>query len=161
MKIGQLIGILLILLLLLLGATYALTERSSTSPQATVAGVGADLLGGDVGDATTTVVTTRVIHIVEYTDQGFEPAVVEPRVGDVVRFVNTTDGVMWVASLPHDTHGAYSGTTYPDHCASSTDAFDQCSAGDEYDFVVGKRGAWEYHNHLVPSMTGTVRVVGE
>lgn len=86
---------------------------------------------------------------VDLTDNGFSPASVTIKKGETVKFVNKSTGPMGVASNPHPTH-----TDYP--------GFDQnksASQGQkEYDFTFEKVGTWGYHNHLNPSVTGTVVV---
>lgn len=86
---------------------------------------------------------------VTYSDKGFSPASVEIKFGDSVRFVNTTNGAMSVASNPHPQHTNYS-------------EFDQWKTSQqgqrEFTFTFGKAGNWTYHNHLSPAQGGTVIV---
>lgn len=86
---------------------------------------------------------------VNYTDQGFVPKTITIKRGETVRFMNqASTGYMWVGSDPHPSH-----TDYP--------GFDQKAVGqkgDIYEFTFSNPGTWGYHNHLDPSMTGTVIV---
>ncbi len=86
---------------------------------------------------------------VSYTDTGFEPATLEVEAGTTVTFVNNSTGLMWTASDVHPTHDELPG-------------FDQQEggeAGTKYSFTFTEVGEWTYHNHLVPTDTGTVVVV--
>lgn len=96
---------------------------------------------------------------VEYTEQGFAPKEISIKQGDSVKFINKSSGQMWVASAMHPSHKIYSGTALNEHCPDSkSDAFDQCSAGQEFLFIFNKAGSWNYHNHLNASQFGKVVV---
>ena len=86
---------------------------------------------------------------VTYDGSSFSPKVVTIKKGDSVIFINQSDKSMSVASNPHPTH-----TDYP--------GFDQYKSAEKgmasYTFVFEKVGTWGYHNHLNPSVTGTVKV---
>jgi len=164
MKISQLIGILIILLLLLLGAVYALQERAETRSSPPLASVSSEHTTGtnidrtEGSEGTTTVITREVVHIVNFTEDGFEPKQVAVQLGEKVKFVNTTDDLMWVASLPHDTHAHYGGAGFPEHCHAGGPVFDQCAPSDTYIFTFEQKGEWGFHNHLAAEHVGTVVV---
>lgn len=80
-----------------------------------------------------------------YTDDGFVPSSLTVSVDTTVTFINEADLPMWVASNPHPVH-----TDYPD--------FDQRQEGDSYSFIFTEAGSFSYHNHMVPTDTGTVIV---
>ncbi len=80
-----------------------------------------------------------------YTNTGFLPENLTISVGDTVEFYNKSDNLMWVASDPHPSH-----TDYPE--------FDQNEPEDYFTFTFNETGEWAFHNHLVPSHTGTVKV---
>ena len=86
--------------------------------------------------------------MVTYSDTGFSPTSLSVKVGDTVTFQNESSKDMWVASAPHPTH-----TAYPEF-----DAKADTTAGGSYMFTFTKAGTWKYHNHLNPSMTGTIIV---
>lgn len=92
--------------------------------------------------------TDSETHVVEFTDQGFDPFVLEIDRGDTVRFVDNASITMWVASDPFPTNIGYSNTTKNEHCAdnSTVEAFDQCSTGEVFEFTFEKSGEWGYHN---------------
>jgi hypothetical protein len=90
------------------------------------------------------VAETRVL----YEDDGFHEPVVYVKLGSTVVFQNNSNRDMWIASAPHPTH-----TAYPE--------FDQKKSvvrGGLYTFIFTKVGAWKYHNHMMPSQTGTIVV---
>ena len=85
---------------------------------------------------------------ITYTDSGFAPTTITIKEGQTVRFLNTSNKLMWVASDPHPTH-----TDYP--------GFDQLTAvakGKDYVFTFTKIGTWGYHNYLGRSHTGSITV---
>jgi plastocyanin len=84
---------------------------------------------------------------VAITGSGFSPASVTIKAGDTVVWKNNDSVAHVVASNPHPVHtdlpGLYSGTLSP---------------GLSYSFVFQKKGAWGYHCHVFPAMTGTIIV---
>lgn len=88
--------------------------------------------------------------IVRFTDNGFEPAIVTVKRGDMVKFINESSITeMWVASNPHPQH-----TDYP--------GFDQqqgVKKDGQYTFGFQNAGIWSYHNHLSPEKTGRIVVL--
>ena len=89
--------------------------------------------------------------IVTYNSSGFNPSVININKGDTVKFVNESSGSMWVASDPHPVHTDY----------SAFDAQKNYSNGESYSFTFTESGAYEYHNHVNPSMRGTVIVLDD
>ena len=78
----------------------------------------------------------------------FSPAVITVKKGTTVTWTNTGSAQVWIASDPHPTH-----TDYP--------GFDSKAAigtGETYSFTFDKVGSWGYHNHLNPTVKGTVIV---
>lgn len=78
----------------------------------------------------------------------FSPAVVTVKKGSTVTWTNDGDAQVWIASNPHPTH-----TDYP--------GFDSKAAidpGNTYSFTFNNVGSWGYHNHLNPTVQGTVIV---
>lgn len=85
---------------------------------------------------------------VVYGTGGFVPKTVTVKKGTSVRWVNQSNGSMWVASGIHPTHQLLPG-------------FDQLKSvgtGGTYDYTFVKVGTWQYHNHLVPTDLGYVVV---
>ena len=91
---------------------------------------------------------TPSTQTVTYTANGFSPASITIKAGDTVIFKNNSAADFWPASGPHPTH-----TNYPEF-----DAKKAISAGSSYSFTFTKVGSWKYHNHLSPSLTGTITV---
>lgn len=86
--------------------------------------------------------------IVEYTEGDFVPNTLTVPIGTIVTFTNNTEKSMWVASNPHPVHTDLSG-------------FDQkkgVGKEDGYSFTFTQKGAWGFHNHLVPKDKGIVIV---
>jgi len=83
---------------------------------------------------------------VRYTDKGFVPNKVEVPAGSMVEFINASSKDMWVASVPHPQH-----TKLP-----TFDQFRAYKKGAIYRYVFQKKGSWEYHDHISPSLGGVV-----
>ncbi len=86
---------------------------------------------------------------VRYTDKGFVPDKVEVPAGSMVEFVNESSDIMWVASIPHPAH-----TKLP-----TFDQFRGFKKGAIYRYAFDKKGTWEYHDHVKPSLGGEVNVL--
>ena len=106
------------------------TSQTSTSPPA---------------DTSTPVPSTKTVT---YTTSGFSPGSLTIKTGDTVVFKNNSAADFWPASGPHPTH-----TNYPEF-----DAKKAISAGVSYSFTFTRTGSWKYHNHLNPTLTGTITV---
>lgn len=99
--------------------------------------------------STTTLVAVPVSkHVVSYTNAGFFPSPLFVNRGDSVTFVNNSSGRMWVASDPHPYHSGLPGF---DQMASS-------SPGASWTYAFGVLGTFNYHNHMNPSVVGTIVV---
>lgn len=86
--------------------------------------------------------------IVEYTDAGFVPNTVTVPVGTTVIFTNNTEESIWVASDPHPVHTKW----------SEFDQKEGVKKEGSYSFAFTQKGAWSYHNHLMPTNKGMVVV---
>lgn len=94
--------------------------------------------------------------VISYDGKAYAPATIGVKKGDLVMFVNKGTTEMWPASAMHPTHAVYPTTG---GCIGST--FDACvgiPAGGSWSFVFDQAGAWKYHDHLNPSVRGTVNV---
>ena len=85
---------------------------------------------------------------VRYTDTGFIPSKIEVSAGTMVEFVNESNMEMWVASDVHPSHEKL----------PTFDQFKSFKKGGLYRYVFDKAGAWEYHDHINPSLVGIVTV---
>ncbi|MCX6793921.1 MAG: cupredoxin domain-containing protein [Candidatus Gottesmanbacteria bacterium] len=86
--------------------------------------------------------------VVTFTDKGFSPSPVTVKVGTTITFVNESSSGMWIASDPHPTHTLLPG-------------FDELASvgkSGTYEYTFTKVGTWTYHNHLTPTVKGTVIV---
>lgn len=150
MKIGQIIAILTILALLLLGATYALEQKRMpdlSAPLASVvSGFSPEEFVSDDENGEKVIVTTHVIHIVQYTEEGFIPSNITIKQGESVRFENIGDDLMWVAD--ENSTG----------CLYDTGVFDQCAPSDVYEYRFSEVGEWSFHNTLNVEHVGKVVV---
>lgn len=81
-------------------------------------------------------------------DGTFAPATLTVKKGAKVTWTNEGDRPVWPASAPHPVH-----TDYP-----GFDAGTDLRKGDSWSFTFDKVGSWKYHNHLNPTVKGTVVV---
>lgn len=79
---------------------------------------------------------------------GFTPGSITVKKGTTVVFKNTDVVGHWPASAPHPTH-----TIYPEFDSKKTIA-----AGQSWSFTFEKVGTWKYHDHLNPTIYGSVTV---
>ncbi|MEJ0021029.1 MAG: hypothetical protein WDN47_00415 [Candidatus Doudnabacteria bacterium] len=86
--------------------------------------------------------------VVKVTDNGFVPDSVTVKKGTPVVWLNQTSSFVWPASDPHPLH-----TDYP-----GFDPQEPFKNGETWAFTFDRVGNWGYHNHLQPSMKGTVHV---
>ena len=77
--------------------------------------------------------------VVVIDDRGFNPQVLEIRVGDTVRWISRASKPFWPASDPHPTHTALPGF----------DALGDLIRGESYRYTFRKPGSVAYHNHTV------------
>ena len=95
-------------------------------------------------------------NIVTYNDTGYSPSTLNVKVGTTVTFINKSSLSMWPASAMHPTHAVYPTTG---GCLGST--FDACKAvllDESWSFKFDQAGNWKYHDHLKPSVFGTIVV---
>lgn len=87
-------------------------------------------------------------HLVRITSSGFEPSVVEIYRGDTVVFLNNDTDERWPASDNHPSHEIY----------PQFDPNRPLEAGEKWIFTFERVGTWNYHDHIYPSMGGTIVV---
>lgn len=92
----------------------------------------------------------RNVEIVR-TESGFIPSQVYLNEGDRVIFTNASPAPMWPASNAHPSHGLY----------PEFDPLIPVAPGDSWTFTFTNAGVWKFHDHLTPSLTGTIFVQGE
>lgn len=85
---------------------------------------------------------------ISMTDSGFSPATLTVKKGSTVVFKNNSTKARWPASAPHPTH-----TDYP-----GFDPKGPLAAGESWSFKFDQVGIWKYHDHLQPTLFGSVTV---
>mgnify|MGYP003338743037 CR=1 FL=1 len=92
--------------------------------------------------------------VVRYDGATFSPQVIKVKAGSKVWYVNQSrlERPMYVASDDHPTHEKYAGFD----AATVNGKFP--APGENFEFVFEKKGRWSYHDHNLPSATGTVIV---
>lgn len=83
------------------------------------------------------------------TEDGYSPLNIVVAEGTTVTFMNESGPARWPASDIHPTH-----EIYPEF-----DPKEEIPAGGSWSFTFDKMGEWGYHDHLTPSITGTITVV--
>ena len=105
---------------------------------------------------------SSVAGVVAYTNGGFNPRIIEVRMGESVTWINESSRNMWVASAIHPTHKVYDGTSLRKHCndagVTPFDACESMSSGAEWSFNFDQLGEWGYHDHVNAFRTGKVVV---
>lgn len=101
--------------------------------------------------------------IIYITNGGFSEKDITIPVGGTVTWINTTAKAHWPASDFHPTHSIYPESGI-ENCGTKKEKviFDACKGimeGEEYSFTFTRVGSWNYHDHLFPSLVGTVDVV--
>lgn len=85
----------------------------------------------------------------DMSSSGFTPGEMTIRVGTAVIFKNTDSEGHWPASNPHPSH-----TNLP-----GFDSLQPVAPGNTYSYTFMKTGTWGFHDHLNPTLHGTVIVV--
>ncbi|MEX2008015.1 MAG: hypothetical protein WD850_00750 [Candidatus Spechtbacterales bacterium] len=86
--------------------------------------------------------------IIRMTSRGFEPSEATIKKGDSVVWMNADDEDRWPASDTHPTHTIYPGF----------DPQQPIAEGESWIFVFDRVGTWGFHEHLNPSLGGTITV---
>ena len=81
-------------------------------------------------------------------ETGFTPATVRVAPVSTVNFVTTGQGSHWPALAVHPTHQMLAGF----------DAFKPLATGETYSYTFAQAGTWAFHDHLNPSLIGSVIV---
>ncbi|MBY0309969.1 cupredoxin domain-containing protein [Patescibacteria group bacterium] len=83
------------------------------------------------------------------TERGYDVKTLEIEVGQRVIFKNEGSEGLWPASNIHPTHEIY----------SEFDPKKPILPGQSWEFTFDKEGEWRFHDHLLPTIVGTIRVV--
>ncbi len=141
--------IAVILVLVLLGLGYTLTQRGNLSQTSTQTSSPATV---EVSLPTTIPLETSPsatvsATIVKITQSGFSPKAVTIKTGEVVTWVNDDSTVHAVNSAVHPTHQVYPPLN-----------LGNVQAGGKVSLTFPTAGTYKYHDHLTPSLTGSVVV---
>lgn len=143
----------LVLIVAIVGGYFLLKGGEVQAPVDEIPVSGMPVPGSETPEM---VVTPATENIITYTDAGYSPSALTVKVGDTVVFKNESADNMWPASAMHPTHAVYPTTG---GCFGST--FDACRGvlpGDSWSFKFDIAGTWKYHDHLKPSVFGTIVV---
>jgi plastocyanin len=88
------------------------------------------------------------VREVKITAAGFSPSTITIMKGDYVQFTNTDSAKHWPASDPHPAHNGLPGF----------DAKKGLANGEKYTFQFMSTGTFTFHDHMNPSLKGTVVV---
>jgi hypothetical protein len=86
--------------------------------------------------------------IVNITPDGYVPDKFTIKRNTEVTFVNQSGNERWPASNIHPTHGIY----------PEFDPKKPLPSGQSWSFKFDKAGIWRFHDHLIPSLVGTITV---
>ena len=138
--------ILGIVALLVIGALWRFfySTGSTKSNQPT------DTTTGEASSATFSAEVSRENTIV-YTDSGFGPQTLTVKSGEFINWVNDSSGTVKVGSAVHPNHTVNQEITNDQY-------FIELALGESAKVQLTKIGEWGYHDHLKPSMTGTITV---
>lgn len=89
----------------------------------------------------------EVSNMVTIDQTGFSPSEIKVKVGDTVSWINSDTKMHNVSSSPHPTH-----TDYPPLNLGNV------SPGAKVSLMFDKAGTYKYHDHLNPTLLGTVTV---
>lgn len=87
-------------------------------------------------------------NVVKISSSGFMPQTVTVKAGESVTWVNEDTASHQVKSAVHPTHQVY----------PQLNAVDLLKAGESKSLMFPDAGSFKYHDHLNPSLTGTVVV---
>src|SRR3989344_1254477 len=94
---------------------------------------------------------------------GFDPDTVVVDPGQSVTFLSMDNASHWPASNIHPTHTLYPGSDVRNCETGNNTGFDAChglAKGESYTFTFKDPGSWGFHDHLHPTLTGSVTVRG-
>ncbi len=162
------IGIVVALSIILAGGFFLFSEKT-TNTDAKLEGDGTSLLvpAPDAKPGQEEMIVTEdalmqtvpaEAAVVTFTENGYSPASVTIKKGDVVRFENRANRDTWPASAFHPTHTIYPEKTTGDCLGSAFDACRGVPPGESWAFTFNHVGTWRYHDHLNAAKTGTIIV---
>ena len=91
---------------------------------------------------------TEKTSLIEMNETSFSPNAITISIDTKVIFKNIGNRPIWPASNIHPTHGIY----------PEFDPQRPIPPGESWSFVFTKAGIWRMHDHLAPSILGTITV---
>lgn len=137
------IGIIVVVLVLLLGWFYIKSQKTATAPVQTPA---AQVTEPSANPATGSAIPAEK-NMVKITADGFVPQSVTIKTGESVIWTNSDTENHTVNSVPHPVHTAYPPLN-----------LDAIKPDDSKSLAFPTAGTYKYHDHLNPSLTGSVTV---
>lgn len=129
------LGIVAAVIVLLAGGFYLLSNRDS------------GLVSPSPEPMPVPPVSTN-LKTVHMTDTEYIPASLTINQNDTITFINRGSNNHWPASALHPTH-----QVYPEF-----DPKAPIKPGDSWSFTFTKVGVWRWHDHLYPTINGTITV---
>jgi plastocyanin len=136
--------IIVVIVLLAGGWLFVSTRNQATAPMVNVP----SLSPAESATPESTESATPAANMVTITSTSFSPATLTIKAGDSVTWTNSDTKLHAVNSDPHPAH-----TLYPD-----LNDVSNISAGQSKSFTFTTAGTYKYHDHLNPTLTGTVIV---
>lgn len=103
-----------------------------------------------LGSVAMTMCVIRSTHknVIVYDGTSFTPAALTVNLGDTVTFENRSNKAFWPASNLHPSHLIW----------SDFDPKKPYAQGTSWSFTFTQQGSWGYHDHITPTLGGTVIV---
>lgn len=147
MSRNMVIGAVVVLVLIVGGIMLTRPQQPATPPQETPSVE----TPASTGSAATTGATEGAMMkeetVVKITSSGFSPQTVTIKVGESVTWMNEDSAVHAVNSAVHPTHQVYPPLN-----------LGNVQAGGKLSLTFTTAGTYKYHDHLNPSLTGSVVV---
>lgn len=136
--------IAVILVLVLVGLGYILSKRGQVNPPPTATPEVVVSPSSSISPSPTATISATIVKI---TSTGFSPQTVTIKAGDSVTWMNDDTAMHNVSSAPHPTHTAYPPLN-----------LGNIAPGSSKSLTFPTAGTYKYHDHLNPSLTGSVIV---
>ena len=91
------------------------------------------------------------VNTITFSDSGYNPPSLTVKTGESVTWVNSSRSITQIGSASHPTHNINREIT-------GNNFVIELAPGESAKVQLTKTGEWGYHNHLRPSMTGTITV---
>jgi plastocyanin len=138
--------VIIVVIVLLAGGWLFVSTRSQVTPPTVTAPASGSPIGSAAPEGTESAQTAE--NLITITTTSFSPDTLTIKVGDSVTWTNSDTKLHTVNSDPHPAH-----TLYPD-----LNDVGNISAGQSKSFTFTEVGTYKYHDHLNPSLVGTIIV---